>query len=197
MDPWYVSGRPPGSRARGPVGQYIRSRPEGAQGVLTSGALLHSRSHFSALTLLCAHPFCTHTHTSLHTLSALTLRRSPLNYTWPIVRLIVDSLYVSCWFYVVLLGWRLARARGQNAQKINLFVRIDLLKVFSSFLHPFFMIFEGFSILFPSLFRDLLLYVFLYMFSHFSDFPFLGEPSPTRILLEDSYGFRTFAFFEK
>ena len=34
-------------------------------------------------------------------------------------------------------------------------------------------------------------------FSHFSDFLFLGESSATRILLDKTYGFRTFTFIEK
>ena len=37
-------------------------------------------------------------------------------------------------------------------------------------------------------------FMFFHMFLIFESF---GEPSPTRILLQDSCGLRTFAFFEK
>ena len=59
----------------------------------------------------------------------------------------------------------------------------DLFKVFvHTFVHPFF---------------EANFWMFFLDLSLVSDFCFLGEPSPTRILLQDSYGFRTFTLFEK
>ena len=58
-------------------------------------------------------------------------------------------------------------------------------------------LFEGFFIHFPSLFRDLFLNVFFKFFLIFSISFVLGEPSPTRILLQPASVLRTFTFSEK
>ena len=52
-------------------------------------------------------------------------------------------------------------------------------------------------LLFTSLFRGLLLDDLFKLFYHFSDFLIFGRTPRTRILLQESYGFRTFTIFEK
>ena len=79
-----------GSGAGGPWVQYIRSELEGARGVLDC-----LRFVFLSLTLFCTHAFsltlfCTHTFCCIY----LSLY----------VRVSVGSLYVSCWYWSLVLG---------------------------------------------------------------------------------------------